>query len=160
MYLGTQKIEKIENDTVTLEGGLEIKMNEKARARMLTEEPDEKSDERSEKELAKKVLEIINSRDIRLSLDKETLEQNQTDVVADVVKMGEAEGYTLDELSKAFHDIMAVVRSAHQILSNNVSRLQEDVYVKALGLEKSGTTNGERLRGITLNHLANYLHHV
>lgn len=132
-------------------------MNEKARARMLTEEPDEKSDERSEKELAKKVLDIINSRDIRLSLDKETLEQNQTDVVADVVKMGEAEGYTLDELSKAFHDIMAIVRSAHQILSNNVSRLQEDVYVKALGLEKSGMTNGERIRGITLNHLATFL---
>lgn len=127
---------------------------------MLTEEPDEKSDERSEKELAKKVLDIINARDIRLSLDKETLEQNQTDVVADVVKMGEAEGYTLDELSKAFHDIMAIVRSAHQILSNNVTRLQEDVYVKALGLEKSGTTNGERIRGITLNHLANFLHHV
>lgn len=157
MFLGTSKVQKIENDTVFLEDGRELKMVENAQRRLLTETPDEKVDERTEKDLAKKLIEIIAARDIRLSLEKDTLEKNQTDIVADVVRYGEMHGYTLDELSKAFHDVMAVIRSVHQILSNNVSSLQEDVYVKALGLQKSGNTNGERIRGITLNHLANYL---
>lgn len=157
MFLGTSKVQKIENDTVFLEDGRELQMIENAQRRLITEEPNEKSDVETEKDLAKKLIEIIAARDIRLSLEKDTLEKNQTDIVADVIRYGEMQGHTLDELSKAFHDVMAVIRSVHQILSNNVSSLQEDVYVKALGLQKSGNTNGERIRGITLNHLATYL---
>ena len=157
MYLGTQKVQKIENDTVFLEDGTELTMIEAARNRVLTEESDDKMLEREEKDLAKKLLEIISARDIRLSLDKDTLEKNQTDIVADIVRHGEKEGYEIQTTIKALGDIVSIIRSVQNIFTNNIDSLNDDVYVKALGIEKSGTTNGQRLRGVTFNHLANYL---
>jgi hypothetical protein len=157
MFLGTQKVQKIENDTVFLEDGTELTMTEAARKRTITEGSDEKTFDREESELAKKLLEIISARDIRLSLEKETLEKNQTDIVADIVRHCGQEDYETSMVIKALGDIVSVIKSVQGIYVNNIDDFNNSVYVKALGLEKSGKSNGERMRGVRFNHLETYL---
>lgn len=104
-----------------------------------------------EKFMLKEIFGLFNQNNVLRSFDEteSVRDTNNVSLVAEIVKISQKYNFKVSKIQSVFTDIKSFFSSIENLTRNNINEIENEILVKALGVEEKGTSNPERLRNIT-----------
>jgi hypothetical protein len=161
MFYWTQEIDNISFDIIKFKDWTSIELNVDEQSYLLTEEiSDEWSlDKKVELKMIEEVFNVIRNSNIITSFNEQEWirDQNNVNIIAEIIKVMIKFNFKVSKIQYVFAYLKGFIWQIESLTNNNIKTIEDDIVVKALGIENLWKTNNERLYNITLKNYANFI---